>query len=211
MMENNSVKEKILSESIQLFMNYGVRSVTMDEIAKHLGISKKTIYQHFKEKEEIIMEATALYFDKEHKVMEEIELRAKNAVEQLYYLTICLRERMKNTNTSVLFDLKKYYQKAWEKYKNYKHEVIFNSVLRNLKRGIEEGLFRNDINPEILAYLRIGEIELSFNKEYFPEEKFTLVEIHEQLFEHFTYGILSVKGLKLFETYKQNEIINENN
>jgi len=204
-MGNNSVKEKIISESIDLFMNYGVRSVTMDEIAKHLGISKKTIYQHFKDKEEIIIQSTALYFEKEHEVMDEIENGAENAVEHLFNLTICLRDRIKNTNTSVFFDLKKYYQKAFEKYKSYKHDVIFNSVLKNLRRGIEEGLFRSDINPEILAYLRIGEIELSFNKEYFPEDKFTLVEIHEQLFDHFTYGILSEKGFKLFETYKQKE------
>ena len=204
-MGNNSVKEKIISESIDLFMNYGVRSVTMDEIAKHLGISKKTIYQHFKDKEEIIIQSTALYFEKEHQVMDEIENGAENAVEHLFNLTICLRDRIKNTNTSVFFDLKKYYQKAFEKYKSYKHDVIFNSVLKNLRRGIEEGLFRSDINPEILAYLRIGEIELSFNKEYFPEDKFTLVEIHEQLFDHFTYGILSEKGFKLFETYKQKE------
>ena len=206
-MGNNSVKEKILTESIDLFMNYGVRSVTMDEIAKHLGISKKTIYQHFKDKEEIIIQTTALYFDKEHKVMDEIENGAENAVEHLYNLTICLRDRIKNTNTSVLFDLKKYYQKAFEKYKRYKHDVIFNSVLKNLKRGIEEGLFRSDINPEILAHLRIGEIEMSFNKEYFPEDKFSLVDIHEQLFEHFTYGILSEKGFQLFKTYKQKESI----
>jgi hypothetical protein len=75
-----------------------------------------------------------------------------------------------------------------------------------MKRVISEGLFRSDINPQILAQLRIGEIELSFNKEYFPEDKFSLVEIHEQLFEHFTYGILSEKGFKLFETYKQKEL-----
>ena len=204
-MGNDSVKEKILSESIDLFMNYGVRSVTMDEIAKHLGISKKTIYQHFKDKEEIIIQSTALYFEREHAVMDEIENGAENAVEHLYKLTICLRDRIKQTNTSVLFDLKKYYQKAFEKYKKYKHEVIFNSVLNNIKRGIEEGLFRSDINPEILTYLRIGEIELSFNKEYFPEDRFTLIEIHEQLFNHFTYGILSEEGFRLFETYKQKE------
>jgi AcrR family transcriptional regulator len=204
-MGNDSVKEKIISESIDLFMNYGVRSVTMDEIAKHLGISKKTIYQHFKDKEEIIIQSTALYFEREHAVMDQIEYGAENAVEHLYNLTICLRDRIKNTNTNVLFDLKKYYQTAFEKYKLYKHDVIFNSVLKNIKRGIEEGLFRSDINPEILAYLRIGEIELSFNREYFPDDKYTLVEIHEQLFEHFTYGILSEKGFKLFETYKQKE------
>jgi AcrR family transcriptional regulator len=205
-MGNEGIKEKIISESIELFMSYGLRSVTMDDIAKHLGISKKTIYQHFKDKEEIIFLATAMHFEKEHKSMKEIASGTENAVEELYNITICLREKTKKTNSSVLFDLKKYYKRAWDNYQKYKHDSIFNSVLNNLKRGIVEGLFRSDVNPEILAYLRIAQIELTFNKEYFPEEKFTLNEIHEQVFEHYTHGILSEKGLKLLETYKQKAI-----
>lgn len=208
-MNSTLIKDKIITESLDLFMNYGLRSVTMDDIAKHLGISKKTIYLHFKDKEEIIIQSTSMYFDSEHKKMDEIEKMADNAVEHLYKLTFWLRERIKNTNTNALYDMKKYYKKAWEKYKDYKHNVIYNSVINNLKRGIKEGLFRDDINPEVLSQLRIGQIELSFNKEIFPEDKFTLVEIHEQLFEHFTYGILSKKGLDLFETYKQKNNINE--
>lgn len=204
-MGKDTVREKIISESIQLFMNYGVRSVTMDEIAKHLGMSKKTIYQHFKDKEEIIIQATSLHFDKEHQLMDEIEKGAENAVEHLYKLTILLRDRIKKTNTKVLWDLQKYYQTAWNKYKQYKHEVIYNSVVKNILRGMDEGLFRDDLNPDILAHLRVGEIEMSFNEDFFPEHKFDLVEIHEQLFIHFTYGILSEKGLKLFETYKLKE------
>ncbi len=205
-MGNDTIKQKIITESIELFMSYGLRSVTMDDIAKHLGISKKTIYQHFKDKEEIIFLATAMHFEKEHKIMEEIENDTDNAVEQLYNITVCIRERTKKTNSSVLFDLKKYYKRAWENYQRYKHDTIFNSVYNNLKRGIAEGLFRSDINPEILAYLRIGQIELSFNKEYFPEDKFTLGEIHEQLLAHYTHGILSEKGFELLETYKQKAI-----
>lgn len=208
-MESESTKNKILSESIGLFMKYGLRSVTMDDIAQHLGMSKKTIYQHFKDKEEIILLTTALYFEKEHKIMDEIENDSENAVEHLYKLTHCLREQLSNTNTSVLYDLKKYYKRAWEKYKYYKHEVIFTSVLRNLEKGISEGLFRNDINSEVLARLRIGQIELSFNKEIFPDDKFSLFEIHEQFLDHFTFGILSEKGLNLFKTYKQKNKINE--
>lgn len=205
-MEKDLIKEKIISESIELFMKYGVRSVTMDDIAKHLGMSKKTIYQHFKDKEEIILLSTSIYFEKEQKDMEELENGTENAVEHLYNLSVCLRERLRNINSSVLFDLKKYYKGAWNNYQKHKHDVIFNSVFNNLKRGMAEGLFRNDINPEILAYLRMGEIELSFDKEYFPEEKFTLGEIHEQLFEHFTQGILSEKGFELLETYKQKAV-----
>ena len=204
-METESIKEKIIAESIVLFMNYGVKSVTMDDIAKHLAMSKKTIYQHFKDKEAIILQATDFYFKEELRMMEEIEATAENAVDHLYRLTICLRDRIGKTSITALYDLKKYYTRAWIQYKAHKHDVIFKSVLRNIERGIREGLFRSDINPEILAYLRIGEIELSFNKDYFPDDKFSLVEIHKQLFEHFTYGILSEKGFKLFETYKQKD------
>lgn len=205
-MKKDAVKENIILEAINLFMMNGLRSVTMDDIARHLGISKKTIYLHFKDKEEIIIQSTTVVFDLEKKMMEDIENDSENAVEELYKLTLCLRERIKNTNTTALYDMKKYYLNAWIKYKNFKREVIYNSVIKNLKRGIEEGLFRSDINPEILAQLRIEEIELSFNKDFFPEDQFSLVEIHEQLFEHFTYGILSEKGFKLFETYKQKVI-----
>ncbi len=205
-MNKDIVKENIISEAINLFMTNGLRSVTMDDIAKHLGISKKTIYQHFKDKEEIIIQSTSVVFEHENKMMEEIENEADNAVEELYRLTLCLRERIKNTSTTALYDMKKYYQNAWARYKDFKRDVIYNSVIKNLKRGIEEGLFRRDINPEILAQLRIGEIELSFDKDFFPEDKFSLVEIHEQLFQHFTYGILSEKGFKLFETYTQKVI-----
>mgnify|MGYP001355631477 CR=1 FL=1 len=202
-MEKDFIKDKIITESIGLFMQYGMKSVTMDDIARHLGISKKTIYQNFKDKEEIILSATERFLESEYEAMRQLQENSENAVDHLYQLTLCIRDRMKNTNHGVLFDLKKYYKNAWDKYLEYKHNVIFTSVLETLKQGIREGLFRDDINPEILAYLRLGEIEISFNKEYFPDERFTLAEIHEQIFEHFTYGILSEKGLKQFESYKQ--------
>lgn len=204
-MEIETTKEKIVIEAIGLFMDYGVKSVTMDDISRHLGISKKTIYQLFKDKEEIIMQSTEYYFRQEMQVMEEIAENAENAVEHLYKLTVCLRERIGKTSRVALYDLKKYYVNAWNQYKSFRHDVIFKSVLQNIHRGMKEGLFRQDINPGILAQLRIGEIELSFNKEFFPDEKYNIVEVHQQLFDHFTYGILSDKRLKLFETYKQKE------
>ena len=204
-METDKIKENIITEAIGLFMNYGVKSVTMDDIARHLGVSKKTIYQLFRDKEDIIMQTTEYYFRHEMQVMEDIADNAENAVDHLYKLTVCLREGMGKTSMATLYDLKKYYVKAWNQYKAFKHDVIYKSVLKNMQRGMDEGLFRLDINPEILAHLRIGEIELSFNREFFPDDKYSIVEIHQQLFDHFTYGILSEKGLKLFETYKQTE------
>ena len=208
-MSKDLIRENIITESIQLFMKYGLRSVTMDDIAKHLGMSKKTIYQHFKDKEEIIIKATKAVFDAEVKMMQDIEKGTENAVDHLFKQTLLIRERIKNTSSTTMYDMQKYYPKAWEKYKCFKQDVVYNSVIDNLRRGIKEGLFREDINPEILALIRIGQIELSFDKNVFPEKKYTLVEIHEQLFEHFTHGILSEKGLQLFKTYKKKNNIHE--
>ena len=96
-MSKDLIKEKIIAESIDLFMTYGLKSVTMDDIAKHLGMSKKTIYQHFKDKEDIIIQATNEVFNAENRMMCAIEDEAENAVEQLYKLTIQLRETIKST------------------------------------------------------------------------------------------------------------------
>lgn len=204
-MDKERIKENILTEALGLFTNYGLRSVTMDDIASKLGISKKTIYQHFKDKEEIIIQVTQMVFDVEHQKMLELEENSENAVDHLYQQTQWLRDRIKNTSNAALYDMRKYYLNAWEKYRCFKRDVIYQSVIRNLNRGIKEGLFREDLHPEILALLRIGEIELSFNKEIFPDEEYSLVEIHEQFFRHFTYGILSAQGLKLFEQYMKKE------
>lgn len=202
-MEKSKVKEKIILESIELFMRYSLKSVTMDDIAKNLGISKKTIYLHFKDKEEIIYLTTSMYFEKEKIEMDEMKKDSNNALEHLFNISIWLQERLRNINRSILFDLKKYYKRAWENYKRHKQEVIFDCVRNNLKLGIEEGLYRSSINPEILSYLRIGVIELTFDKGNFPEDKFTISEINEQIFDHFTHGILSAKGIKQLETYKK--------
>ena len=208
-MSKDQLKDKIITESINLFMNYGLRSVTMDDIARHLGISKKTIYQIFKDKEDIIIQATKVVFDAEVKMMEDVEKGTENAVDHLYKQTLLIRDRIKNTSSNALYDMQKYYPNAWEKYICFKQDVVYNSVINNLKRGINEGLFRKEINPEILAKFRIAQIELSFDSAFFADSKYSLIEIHEQMLEHFTFGILSDKGLELFRTYKQNNKINE--
>ncbi len=203
-MENsNTVKDNIIGGAIELFMKFGAKSVTMSDIAKHLGISKKTIYQNFQDKEEIISVATDVYFDNKLEMMKEAEKNASNAVEFLYNLTVSLKNRIRSSDLVVLNDLKKYHKEVWQKFKKKKHEVVFCSLLKCLKNGISEGLFRKDIDPGIMANLHIGQFELSCNEDFFPKEKYTITEVHEQIFDHFIHGILSEEGFAIFETYKQ--------
>ncbi len=202
-MENNSVRKNIITGSIELFMKYGAKSVTMNDIAGHLGISKKTIYQNFQDKEEIISLATDVYFENKLKILKEAERNSKNAVELLYNLTVKLKNRISATDLVVINDLKKYHREIWQKFKAKKHEVVFVSLLKCLKSGISEGLFRKDINPEILANLHIGEFELLCNEDFFPKDRYVISEIQEQIFDHFIHGILSEKGFAFLATYKQ--------
>lgn len=209
-MENKSseVKEEIINRSIVLFMRYGIKSVTMDDIARELGISKKTIYQHFSDKDDIINIATKRHIDMECEKMLEIGKTANNAVEHLHLISLRMRETFKNMNSAVLYDLKKYHKNAWNIFLDFKTNLIFNEVVNTLNSGIEEGYFRKEIDAGILATLRVAEIQMSFDQDYFSHEEYSLMEIQSHLLDHFIHGILTPKGLELFNTYK-NQLIHE--
>jgi len=193
------IAEKIIESAEGLFLKYGIKSVTMDDIAKDLAISKKTIYQFFKDKTEIVVKVAQSHMEREKQQIEEVHSRSANIIEELIMMTRCMKENHMKTNPSVFVDLRKYYKKGWQVYLEYKNKVFYKSILSSLKRGIKEGVFRPDINVEILATMRLELIQLSFNDEIFPREKFDFTEVHQQLSEHFIYGILTVKGKELLE------------
>ena len=206
--KSEEVKAQIIDTSVKLFLKSGIKRVTMDDIAHEMGISKKTIYLHFKDKEEIITTATQIYMERECEVMKAIRKNATNAVEHLFNLSKMLRESISNMNVSVLKDMKRYYKKAWAIYQKFERDVFYKEIEASLKDGIKEGYFRKEINVGILSSLRLTEIQMSFDNEYFDHNNFTLYDIQHQLLEHFTYGILSDKGLELFNTYKK-QLIHE--
>jgi AcrR family transcriptional regulator len=208
-MARKEIRDKIIEESALLFIRYGIKSVTMDDIARHLSISKKTIYQFFTDREEIILSATKLYLKRETEELQEVERNAENAIDQLHKLSICMREKIRNLNQRLLFDLEKYHDSAWQEFLKYKRETVFDSLIRIMNKGIKEGYFRSDIQPEILARLRVEQIELSFRDDVFPSKEFKLSDIHEQLYDHFVHGILTEKGLQLLKEYQANTEINE--
>jgi AcrR family transcriptional regulator len=193
------IAEKIIESAEGLFLKYGIKSVTMDDIARDLAISKKTIYQFFKDKTEIVVKVAQSHMEREKDQIEEIHNRSANIIEELIMMTRCMKENHMKTNPSVFVDLRKYYKKGWQVYLDYKNKVFYKSILSSLKRGIAEGVFRSDINVEILATMRLELIQLSFNDDIFPRDRFDFTDVHQQLSEHFIYGILTAKGKELLE------------
>jgi len=202
-MEENGIKEKILNGAAELFLRYGVRSISMDDIARHLSVSKKTLYQHFEDKEDLVTQSFENFIERNKKQYESLTQRAANAIDELAKISICLRRDMTETNHSLLFDLQKYHPKAWSVWIEHKDKFIRESVVRNIKQGIEEGYYRSDINPEVMAAMRIETIPIVFDIRVFPQDKFNLADVQIQIYEHFVYGLCTEKGRKLYQKYKE--------
>jgi AcrR family transcriptional regulator len=202
-MEKQESRERILAESVGMFLQFGFKSVTMDDIARHLSISKKTIYQHFRDKDEIIKLATEYHIKHEIQEVQTIQQQAENVIEELFMLSRCIREKLKSTNLNVLYELQKHFPAAWQVYQKFKEEVLFRMIVDNLTAGIEQGYFRKEINADILARLRMEEIQIAFNRDIFPAIQFEISTVHEQFFNHFIHGILTAKGLETYNQYLQ--------
>jgi TetR/AcrR family transcriptional regulator, cholesterol catabolism regulator len=203
-MEEIDTKEKILRGASDLFMRYGVRSISMDDIARQLSISKKTLYQHFADKDELVLLVATAILEEKRKHYDAIQAISKNSIEELARISMHMKSDLESINPSLLYDLQKFHPKAWAKWIAHKNEHMCDSIVQNLTKGIEAGYFRPEINPEILAAIRIELIQIGFNTEAFPLNRFNLSEIQEQLFDHFVYGLLTDKGRKLYEKYKSN-------
>ncbi len=201
--KENEAKERILVRSEELFMRYGFRSVTMDDLAKHLGISKKTIYQQFKDKDDIVCQVVEGHFQTERKCMSTARQEAENPVHELVIDLGHLRRSISEVNPSAAFELKKYYPKAWAIFNDHKKNWIIQCVVENLKAGIESGFYRSDINPAILARMRVEQVALAFDPAIFLPGEFSFQEIQMQFIEHFIHGILTEKGREFFNRYLQ--------
>ncbi len=192
------VKKRIITEAHKLFHRNGFRSTSMDDLAKHLSISKKTIYQYFKDKDELVLEVSKRHISIEKTEFEKIAKDSHNAIDELFRVGQWLKDSFRDMNSAVLHDIQKYHKESWEIWLEYKNETIKNFVTENLKRGIEDGSFRDNIVPEILAIIRVEIIQMVYDNHIFPQEKFDKEALRKHLFEHFIHGVLSEKGRKLF-------------
>lgn len=198
------VKEQIIIAADELFMRYGIRSITMDDIAKHLSISKKTIYQFYKDKNEIVCQVTEAHLEREKKEFCGIVKDSENAVQMLFLISKCIRNNVATMNPSLLFDLQKYHVKAWKIFLTYKEKIFKNNMINALERGIQEGYFRTDIVPRVLATMRMEQVQMAFNDQVFPRAEFDFTQVQMQLFDHFMHGITTTKGQELFNNYLEN-------
>ncbi len=200
------MKERILDKSQEMFFRYGIKAVTMDDIARDLGISKKTIYQHFPDKDTIVNEGVRSHFEKERCESEKMQAEAPDPIAEVVRGSEMMRQMLTGMNPCVFLDLKRYYPSAWQSFTEFKNGFILELIRKNLVKGIEVGLYRSDLNVEILARLRNEEVEFGFDPQIFPNNKFNVLETQLSLLDHFLRGIMTAKGFELYENYLKNPL-----
>lgn len=189
-----------------MFMQYGIRSVSMDDIASNLGISKKTIYQYFADKDELV---DAVIDSEVHEMQRDcgdFRKDAKDAVHEIIMTMQGIVEQLRHVNPVVIYDLEKFHFKAYQKFRAHKDKFLLKVIRDNLVWGIEEGLYRPEINVDVIAQFRLDSMMLGFNTNSFPQASFNLADVTREILTHYIYGIASAKGVKLIQKYNQQKL-----
>lgn len=199
---SNVQKDRILEGAQELFFKAGIRSVTMDEIARHLGMSKKTIYQFYRDKDDIVSALVQKNLEDDKCQMIEIAKKSSNVMEEMIEMMKCSEEFFARANPILIHDLQKYYPEAWSFFQQFKANVVIDSMQDILQRGIEQGYVRDDIDTKVMARMRVWQIELGFNNEVYPHSEFNSWLVQLQFLQHFIYGICTEKGHLMLNEYK---------
>jgi AcrR family transcriptional regulator len=194
--------DRIIQGGEELFLTAGIKSVTMDDIARHLGMSKKTIYQFFKDKNELVIALVKKKLQDDENQMCVIISQSGNVIEEMINMMKYSEEIFSRINPIVIHDMQKYHPDAWKQYQNFKSEVLVHTLEELLTKGIKQGYIRPDIDVKIIARMRVNQVEMGFNTSIFPVSEFSTWKVQYQLLEHFNFGICTLKGYKLLNEYK---------
>ncbi len=200
-MSDLAVAVRIKGKAHALFMQYGLRSVSMDDIAGSLGMSKKTIYQYYSDKDDLVLAVISEELERNQSDCEQYRQSSINAVHEIFLALDMVVALFSAMNPSLIYDMQKYHQKVFLKFQQYKDGYLYSTIRDNMQRGIQEGLYRQDINLDILARYRLESIMLPFNPEFHNKLKFNLAQIEEEFIIHFLFGLASPKGYKLIIQY----------
>jgi TetR/AcrR family transcriptional regulator, cholesterol catabolism regulator len=201
-------KERISVKADELFNRFGIRSVSMDDIASALGMSKKTLYQYYADKEELVNAVFETLIQENKKRCKGDCEASENSIHEFFLGLDMMQEMFSKMNPMLLYDMQKYHPQVYLKFLAHKNDFIFQMMRSNLEKGIRDELYRSDMDVDVVAKFRIESVFLAFNSEVFTNNRTHLVHIEQQLADIFLYGIVTPKGIKLVQKYKKQRIRN---
>jgi TetR/AcrR family transcriptional regulator, cholesterol catabolism regulator len=190
----------ILEQVTRLYQRYGIKSVTMDDVASHLCISKKTLYEYFSDKEDLVRQVLSHGHAQHCKIIEEIENRGLNAIEELFEVYKMINTMFRDYNPSMDYDVRKYYPSLYIEVKATWRKKMYDAAFNNTMKGIQEGLYRTEIDAAIIAKMHVARTESLFDSDLFTMEELTSFKIFHEGFVYHLYGILNKDGRSFFES-----------
>jgi AcrR family transcriptional regulator len=189
----------ILEQVRRLYHRYGIKSVTMDDVAKHLSISKKTLYEYFTDKEDLVKNVVLLDHDNRNNFFQEIKDRDLNAIEELFEVYRMINSMFRDYNSSMEYDIHKYYPDLFLKVKIIRRKKMYDMLFSNMNKGKKEGLYRKELNSNIIARLHVFKFENMFDNEIFTLEELVSVKVFNEVFVYHMQGIMNATGRSFFE------------
>ena len=197
------VKQRIIEEASDLFLQAGVKSTTMDDLARHMGISKRTIYEKFKDKEALLIACINAFRDENHLFFEKVFTKAENVVYAILVLLQKGVEQSAQRQFNMINDIRKYYPQVFKEHLTSLNDNKCREMGQLIQRGINEGVFREDLNPEIIAHFFNRQSDgIALNDSLL--DRFSFADIFENMVITFLRGICTSKGIEIIEKYKNN-------
>lgn len=195
----SKMKCKILEKAAEMFIRIGFKSVTMDDISKDLSISKKTIYSHFKNKKELVDEVTGYMFDHINKGIDAIRDKKLDAIEELFEIKQYVLKTLKDEQSSPQYQLEKFFPEIHKKLKNKHLSIVHTCIIDNIKRGIENNVYRNNINIDFISRIYFTGITGIKDLETFPISLYQQTDLMEYFLDYHIRAIATQKGLLKLE------------
>ncbi len=192
-------EKKILTAAWSLFKKFGIRNLNMDEIARQLGISKKTLYRYVKNKEDLLKRSFFDHFEDEKEGQCHILQNCDNPIDEMLAVNESICKENKDLNPVSVFELKRYYPALYDQIFSSKIEFVKSCILTNLKDGVENGWYRSNFNIEVIARLYVGRMQTIVSEEIFPGNEYSFNQLVEESIFFHLYGIVSTKGRDYLE------------
>ncbi len=200
----------ILDKVFEMYNRYGIKSVTMDDVASMLGMSKKTIYQYVTDKKDLVEKVIERLIEKKDCLQKDVYGKGLNAIEEIFELANIMNDHVKNYNPAMDYDLKKYYPALHQKISSIRREKMYNSVTANLKKGIKSGIYRKEMDVDVIAKVFVSRVELSLDNPLFLPEEITSAKVFKEMMTYHLHGICNLEGLKILkEKMKTSTVFNE--
>lgn len=197
------VKTQILEKAEDLFLRYGLKSVTMDDIARKLGMSKKTLYQYVKNKTDLVSKIMLAHIEAEKAMMEEVKTNSGDAIEEMLKVGRYAVQQLRKLSPTLVYDLQKYYQNIWLLLQKLHRGHGQQMIQENIERGKLQGVYREDVNAEILAKMYVMSSFSLADEDIFPLKDFNKEKLFIEFIKYHIHGIASEKGLVLYKKHIQ--------